>query len=233
MSLLFPAASWQALHLPKRGHSDDEYEDAFAADPEAGRFAVADGATESSFAGPWARLLVERFVAGDEAGWLGSSRAAWAAEVDGRPLPWYAEAKRAEGAFATFLGLVLAREAGGWRALAVGDACLFLVRDDRLARAFPLGRPEDFGNQPRLLGSRADPHPPAPDETRGDWRPGDLFLLATDALAEWFLRRTRAGGRPWHDLDGLSGEAFADWVERRREQEGLRNDDVTVVAIRT
>jgi len=42
---------WRALGLPKRGHSAEEYEDAFAGDPKVGRFAVADGASESSFAG--------------------------------------------------------------------------------------------------------------------------------------------------------------------------------------
>ena len=46
---------WQSLSLPKRGHSPEEYEDALAGDPRSGRFAVADGASESSFAGLWAR----------------------------------------------------------------------------------------------------------------------------------------------------------------------------------
>ena len=68
-----------------------------------------------SFAGLWARLLAEGFVAArrprDLAGWLGDARRRWAAEVMGLELPWYAEMKREQGAFATFLGLACGRPA--------------------------------------------------------------------------------------------------------------------------
>src|SRR5262249_58048077 len=105
---LHPA--WHAFHLPKRGNAAEEYEDALAADPATGRFAVADGASESSFAASWARLLVEGFVGTvgkpwQNLDWLDPLRQRWADEVDGLSLPWYAEAKREEGAFATLLGL--------------------------------------------------------------------------------------------------------------------------------
>jgi protein phosphatase 2C-like protein len=227
-----PPASCRAFSLPRRGHAADEYEDAFAADPAAGRFAVADGASESSFAGQWARLLVEGFVC-PSPGWLGAARQTWAARVDGQSLPWYAEAKRDDGAFATFLGLVLG--AGRWHALAVGDTCLFQVRGNRLVTAFPLGREADFDNRPRLIGSRTSTDAEVHAERKGDWQAGDRFLLMTDALAQWFLRRHEAGGRPWEELSGFpEGDgaisAFAEWVEERR-RDGLRNDDVTLVLI--
>jgi hypothetical protein len=228
-------ASCRALHQPKHGHSADEYEDAFAADPQAARFAVADGASESSFAGLWARLLVEGFVR-PVAHWLTAARHSWAARVDGRPLPWYAEAKRDAGAFATLLGLVLTD--GHWHSLAVGDSCLFQVRQDRLIEAFPLRGSVEFGNRPRLIGSRP---PIATDqeahaEGRGGWQPGDRFLLMTDALAHWFLCRHEAGDRPWLELTRFptgpaASAAFAEWVGDRRRRDGLRNDDVTLVLI--
>ena len=125
---------WHAFHLPKSGNSAEEYEDAFAASPEHGRFAVADGASESSFAGLWARLLVEGFVKEarkpwEETGWLKPLHERWAAEVNRRPLPWYAEMKRQEGAFATLLGFAL-RSPDHWRAVAVGDSCLIQVRGE-------------------------------------------------------------------------------------------------------
>jgi hypothetical protein len=224
-----PPASCRALSLPRRGNAADEYEDAFAADPAAGRFAVADGASESSFAGLWARLLVDGFVR-PAPGWLAAARQSWAARVDGQVLPWYAEAKRADGAFATFLGMVLA--AGRWHALAVGDTCLFQVRGDRLATAFPLAHSDEFGNRPRLIGSRPSAAAQTHAEGNGDWQTGDRFLLMTDALAHWFLRRHEAGERPWEEFGQLSeGDGgFAEWVEQRR-RDGLRNDDVTVVMI--
>src|SRR5712691_3925370 len=102
------AAFWAA----KAGNDAADYEDAFAGDPAVGRFAVADGATESSFAAEWARLLAEDFVAcrtGGADAWLKRLPAVqeqWWAVVGPKSLPWYAEAKREEGAFATFLGLV-------------------------------------------------------------------------------------------------------------------------------
>src|SRR5260370_42032120 len=81
---------WRALSVPKHGHTEDEYEDAWAADPDAGRFAVADGASESAFAGLWARLLVEGFVAAPQPPalllWLAVPRRRWLAAVPGRPL---------------------------------------------------------------------------------------------------------------------------------------------------
>src|SRR4051812_41117456 len=102
---------WRAFHVAKHGNSHDEYEDAFAADAETGRFAIADGASESSFAGLWARLLVQGFVhpvlTDGPPDWLAPLRKRWAKEVDALELPWYAEEKREQGAHATFLGVLL------------------------------------------------------------------------------------------------------------------------------
>ena len=55
---------WQLREgwLPKDGNGPEEYEDAFRSLPEQGRFAVADGATETSFSGIWAAALVAAFA---------------------------------------------------------------------------------------------------------------------------------------------------------------------------
>ena len=67
--------------LPSRDNEPGEYQDAFAADPGAGRFAVADGASESGFADLWARLLVDDFVAHPSTarGGLTCGRSGWPA----------------------------------------------------------------------------------------------------------------------------------------------------------
>lgn len=237
-----PSLRWQALHTHKRGNAPEEYEDAFAGDAAKGRFAVADGASESSFAATWAKLLVEGFLVAEgmpwrDFAWLGPARQRWAADVDLRPLPWYAEEKREQGAYATLLGVAFSRVS--WRALAVGDSCLFRFRGGKMGKSFPLARSSDFGNQPALLGSRgrsADTPSRSICRARGEWRPGDRFLLMTDALAEWMLRRTEQKQRPTDDIDRLLAEsapqdAFAAWVAERRDRQGLRNDDVTLVVI--
>jgi hypothetical protein len=238
---------WRAFRLSKKGNAVEDYEDACAAEPAAGRFAVADGASEASFAAAWARVLVEGFVAAPGKPWLRPDwfpplRRRWAEQVDGLELPWYAEAKREQGAFATLLGVAFqpARPGkdGQWRAVAVGDTCLFHTRGGRFLASFPLEESAAFGNRPRLLGSRQDRDRPEPDWERahGRWRPGDRFLLMTDALAEWFLRLNEKGARPLEAIDRLLAEkgpepAFPTWVEERRDREDLRNDDVTLVVI--
>jgi hypothetical protein len=108
-----------------------------------------------------------------------------------------------------------------WCALAVGDSCLFRLGAGKLLYSFSLKRSLDFGNQPVLLGSRGrldDTPQNAIRRARGRWRRGDRLLLTIDALAEWMLRRNEQG-------------AFADWVQERRDRQGLRNDDVTLVVI--
>jgi hypothetical protein len=242
-----PSWRWQAFHTHKRGNAADEYEDAFAGDAAKARFAVADGASESSFVAAWAKLLVEGFVAAEgrpwrQLDWLTPARQRWAADVDGRPLPWYAEEKREQGAYATLLGIAFRKtrtksDANIWRALAVGDSCLFRLRGGKLRKTFPLSRSSDFGNQPPLLGSRGRPaDTPVARCARGKWRLGDRFLLMTDALAEWTLRQTEENRQPAADIDRLLTEsapqdAFAGWVEERRNRHGLHNDDVTLVII--
>jgi serine/threonine protein phosphatase PrpC len=237
-----PSLRWHAWHTHKRGNAPDEYEDAFAGDAVQDRFAVADGASESSFTGTWAELLAEGFVAAEgqpwrDLDWLNAARQQWADEVDPRPLPWYAEEKREQGAYATLLGIAFA--GGSWRALAVGDSCLFRLRNGKLGRTFPLAHSSNFGNQPALLGSRGRPADTPSQEirhARGKWQPGDRFLLMTDALAEWMLRRHEQKQRPAEDIARLLAETlpqdtFAAWVEERRNGHGLRNDDVTLVVI--
>lgn len=239
---------WHALHTHKRGNAPDEYEDAFACDAARVRFAVADGASESSFVALWAKLLTEGFVAAEgkpwrDLDWLTPARQRWAEKVDPLALPWYAEEKREQGAYATLLGIAFrvpkkSEDAFLWRALAVGDSCLFRVRKGKLRRSFPLNSPSDFGNQPDLFGSRGRTTDTPQNVRRlsGKARPGERFFLATDALAEWMLRQTENRRRPAEDIERLLVEsdpqdAFADWVEERRDRQGLRNDDVTLVII--
>jgi hypothetical protein len=227
--------AWQTFHLPKKGHASEDYEDAFAGDPDRARFAVADGASESLFAGAWASALVESFVQipGPWSAWLPMARARWCAHGRQPELPWYAETKLEEGDFAAFLGIAFTGDR--WLAEAVGDCCLFRVRGRRLLQPFPIRRSSDFGNRPSLLGSRR----PKRSQTRarrfrlqGDRRPGDVFYLMTDALAQWFLKSDEEGRRPLKLLEERSVEGeFAPWVENLRESGELRNDDVTLMRI--
>jgi hypothetical protein len=237
---------WRSFRVPRRGHRVEECEDACAAAVERGRLAVAvaDGAAESAHSGLWARLLVDEFVAGGPdqpawPAWIAPLQARWEELVQlpsgAEPLPWYLEERYRQGAFATFLGLSVDHQ--GWDALAVGDSCLFQLRDGKLSVTFPLSHSGQFDNSPWLIGSRTSPDEVPSRQvlrTCGDCRPGDRLWLMTDALSRWFLSRAEAGKKPWRELEELldSGdERFAGWVERLRASKKLRNDDTTLVAV--
>lgn len=227
--------AWRTFGVPKAGHTLEEYEDAFAGDPDNGRFAIADGASESAFADMWAQILVKAFVQtpGPWSRWLDAARKRWNAQVQERDLPWYAEAKFADGAYAAMLGIAFKNLR--WRAKAVGDCCLFQVRGRRLLRAFPIWHSSDFGNRPSLLGSRtrrtAQPRARRFHAT-GHLHATDAVFLMTDALAQWFLEQVEEGRQPWDDLQAtLTEEQFGSFVTDLREAKKLRNDDVTLVSI--
>src|SRR5438270_10528537 len=93
----------QSYWLPKEGNATEDYEDAawpvrMDRDARVFRCAVADGATETSFSGEWARLLVRAYTRGwlSGSGWdegLATAQWAWREAVGDLPRAWYAEEK--------------------------------------------------------------------------------------------------------------------------------------------
>ena len=230
-----------AFTVPKQENSHAQNEDATAWDNETGRYAVADGASESIFAGEWAKMLAEAFVAAGPreetfADWLGQTQTSWTAGLSQRTLPWYVEEKLQDGAFATLLGLVLhgsnQDSTRSWSALSVGDCCLFQISGERLKFAFPLTTSAGFGNRPTLISSlknAAVSLMPA----KGSVRPGDQLLLMSDALAQWFLSQHEKMRNPWQEIARLTEARFAGWVEILRKSRQIKNDDVSLLRIET
>ena len=208
--------------------------------------AVADGASEAAFAREWANALVDAWVAGPPelaaltgeslAAWLAPAQEAWSAAVPWDRLPWHGEAKARAGAFATLLGLALSAEDGDadalrWQALAVGDSCLFVVRDGALLTSFPLDDAAQFDNNPDLICSNPANAGGLRDAARlagGECAEGDLLILASDALSRWFLAANAAGERPWEPLAELDATAWEAWLDEERGARALGNDDVTL-----
>ena len=229
------ATAWWA---PKSGNTANEYEDAYAVKPEALRFAVADGASETSFARQWAELLVEGFVQGAPSAaelreFVSPLQALWAEGQKGKATAWYSERKAADGAFSSLLGVTI--EGDRWRALAIGDSCLFVVRSGKVLRAFPLERAEQFSNRPSLLSSIARANAGVWSEVatvEGELQASDRLLLMTDTLAQWFLVEAEMGRRPWAALSKVTTpEQFAAYIDCLRAGGALRNDDVTLVTV--
>lgn len=229
---------YRVVSLTKRGNAPEEYEDAFwpvdslCAEVPLFRISVADGATETSFAALWARQLVRSYCRGEvQRGerYLTRLRDTWLRQVSARPLPWYAEEKVRAGAFSSFLGLTVAE--GGWNAMAVGDSCLFQVRDGRCVVAFPLDASAAFSSRPVLLCSRPGAVAVPCERRSGQWEAGDMFVLMTDALAAWGLGREEEGEAAWDVLARADVEEITSLVERERSIGRLRNDDVTIVSL--
>lgn len=220
---------------PRHGHSEEEYEDAYAVSGEETfpvHAAVADGATESAFARRWAQILTEGFIeqgiheASALRAVLPTWQAHWSRSVAERTRqqPWYAAAKAEQGAFATVLGLTL-RSDGTWRALSVGDCCLFHFREGALRTIWPIDDPDAFTHRPALVPSRASHALPPPEQTSGTWERGDVFLLASDALAAWMLRTDPAAPL------ALDDDTFPARIRAARDEGHLRNDDVTLLTV--
>jgi hypothetical protein len=245
----------EPVWIPKRGNDEGEYEDAcwpdqlWEAESSCLRFAVADGASESCFARRWARTLVEaagdgRLEPGNFEGGLATLQDQWQEWLAGQNLAWYVEEKAQQGSFAALVLLLLKDNSqeigrgGEWQALALGDSCLIQVRGERLLERFPIAQSMEFNNRPHLLGSRPGSLAGAVQRLKdaaGKWEPGDTFYLITDALACWFLREAEAGGKPWEALDAAmvvdDRFTFRRWVDDRRSQGRLRNDDCTVLRL--
>ena len=253
MALRPPTKFW----LPKAGNTQEEYEDAFrvvypqrmgASGRGLVRAAVSDGASESAFAREWANILTDAFArrpldlcgltADSLQGWLAQSQEEWHAAVPWDRIPWHGEAKARAGAFATLVGLTIGAAPGSrrlfWQAFAVGDSCLFIVRDGGLRLSFPLEDAAEFDNNPALVCSNPANAGGLWENVRqsnGECAAGDSIILASDALAAWFLAKNAAGEKPWESLAALDSSGWDAWIGEQRRAGLMRNDDTTLVVI--
>jgi hypothetical protein len=253
--------------VSKLGNSAEEYEDAVSSSSEGRRFAIADGATQTSFADRWSQIVSLEFIMnppGNEpsplrwTNWLQPLQDAWSSGIPWDTLPWFATEKARAGACTTLLALefdsgpdherdlkpslwkrmtnLARRGVMNWRAEAVGDSCLFQIRDDRLILSFPMERTTEFSHRPVLITTNPELNPLVlrhMKTRKGTCRAGDLFLLMTDALGKWFLQRHVAGEKPWQLLRELDDELlFKQFVIQQRDEGRIDNDDTTLMIIR-
>jgi hypothetical protein len=219
------------------------------------RAAIADGATESTWAKSWAKHLVEAYVQGRFSSpgevyhrqihqdWYQQQRK----QIGQGPASnrWYLEEGLRWGAHATFLGVEFSHQDGQWccHANAVGDCCLFHIRNGELSKAFPLDSSDAFNSTPVLISTRQSVDPDQSDlhnnpssECSIDkivCQEGDEFWLMTDALACWFLRIQKNEPGIVSQIQKISScDEFRKKIQEERELKSLRNDDVTWMIIR-
>lgn len=245
-------STWQVqtrqFLLPKSGHQLSECEDAIGINQTARRFAIADGATEAFDAQSWAQRLAHDWVQVEPAALTLEKFRTWVAEQGESlhdswrrlRLSWYAEEKAQTGSFAAFVGVQLDLEvnAPGWRAIALGDACLVHCRNQAILKTLPVSHYESFNMTPLLVPSHASMHDAALQRVVvdcGTLEHGDMLLLLSDAAAAWYLllgeqdHQTRScfdallSGKRDHELTRL--------FECERLAGRLKDDDIAALSI--
>jgi hypothetical protein len=242
--------NFKSITTQKSGNSIDENEDNILEPSKSEiefetlvKFAISDGATESSFSREWSDLLVSAYKDKpfDKAHLSETVNAIsflWQSMANAIELPWYAEQKAETGAFATFLGLTINREENIFDSVAIGDCNLFQIRNDEILITFPVTTIEEFGNTPNLIASNQT-YQTELEKTvtyqTGSIEPNDLIIVATDALAMWIFKQKDAGEKPWNHLTNIldkDKEDFEIWLNTQRKDNEIKNDDVTLLIVK-
>ncbi len=237
--------------MPKFGNSENENEDNILIPSKKelecdyiSRFAISDGATESSFSKEWSDLLVcaykdKLFDKEHLIETINSVSESWQTYINTKELPWYAQQKAEMGAFATFLGLTIYRDKYNFDVMAIGDCSLFQIRNNKSIFSFPISSSKDFNNSPNLLATNLKYQPDLKKVVRydiGNLLSKDIIVIATDALAAWIFKEIEVNNKPWNLLNSILSNKnyyanFNKWLKKRRTEREIKNDDVTLIII--
>lgn len=241
-----PPLEYRLLQLSKGSNSGEQCEDAFAVHAGRGMAAVSDGAGSGIFSRAWAEILTgslmrEGTVPQDPEAfgdWLNRCRQLWFQGLTfGSLTPDQQTKVQRVGTGATLLALRVhpsrpGKTAFHWTAWCVGDSCLFWIRKNRLRATFPALGSEELGITSALLATSGQGPPRPPLRAEGLGKPGDFFLLTTDAIGQMLLQRCETGREPdWSRYFRLDP---ADWLKeildlRRRNQ--IVDDDCTLLVL--
>ena len=235
----------------KKGDTPTDCQDAAALNKDRDRYAIADGATRSFFPKTWAEILVKGFC--EEATlplhqegwreWIEPLRQRWLEQVTStvQETKRYISIDRlskSESAAATFVGLEIDRKKSVWKAMIIGDSCLFHVSDSKLKESYLIKKPEGFTNRPDIFASFAKDSLYEPTFKNGQVKTGDIFILATDALAKWIIQHEQVGKfkgalERLIKIEADHQNQFDDFVKEARETDGIHlvDDDVGLLLI--
>ena len=237
-----------SIRVAKHGTSIQECEDAVTIDPRRAVLAVADGASSSFGANLWADTLTRQFVeqppkplsVGSFSTWLEEARAASpassgtpeGADAD-NPNGWWSEEGARQGAYSTIVGVAIMTDRDGRVAtiMCLGDSCAFVLTGPSgervLRRSLPYEDASQFGSHPALLGSMVDRMHDEPSWTTVPAGPGDVVVLASDAVSEWLL----GDPKRFALLDGEEPDAIATRLIGERTDGRIVNDDLTLAVL--
>ena len=232
----------------KEAENLDACQDAIRVNEEHSRFAIADGATRSFFPKQWAELLVEHFCAEPDMFLNEENWKEWLAPIQGE---WYKQVEERvrarnlfyltnsfntrEPAVSTFVGLEVDKTKRKWQAIVVGDSCLFHKSNSGF-ESYLIKNSKDFTSCPEAFASFAEWNQYDPEFINGEIQSGDMFILATDALAKWILEHRETGNlekilSQFREIE--NSDQFNLFVDQARNDENIRlvNDDIALMLI--
>ena len=225
--------------IQKNGTKPEENQDAFSISDDC--FAVSDGAAMGSFSQNWSRLLAIGFVEWPHIDdnlqeWIKPLQEAWHEAIDWNSPAMkrkFVRTKAEQGGFATLLGLEISndpfQEIISYKVTAIGDSCFFQIRKKKIIKAFPIDNEEEFGNNPELLCSNSEDNP-EPKILQENYQIGDILILSSDALAEWILSSDKSIKKLLRIKNQTSFDKLIDKLRKKRE---IKNDDTTMIMIRS
>ena len=232
----------------KKAESLNDCQDAVKVNEDSCRYAIADGATLSFFPKWWAELLVEHFC---EMSTLFPNEENWKEWLDPIQAEWYKRVEERvktrnqfyltnsfntrEPAVSTFIGLEIDKVKNKWRAVIIGDSCLF-HKSKTGSKSYLIKKSEDFTDHPDAISSFPETDHYEPTFIGDEIQSGDIFILATDALAKWIVQHEEADQleAALNKLKRIkTDEQFYSFVDLARDHENIRlvNDDVTLMLI--
>ncbi len=241
----------------KKSETFDDCQDAWAAicilgqehEQNIERYAVADGATRSFYPKQWAELLVKNYceatgstlAEGNLEEWICPIQKEWYEQIEKRvneQNKYFLTNRfnKGESAVSTFIGLEIDKSNEEWKALIIGDSCLF-HKSDAEFKSYLIENSADFTNRPDAFASFPKDDPiGCPKFIDNKMKPGDTFILATDALAKWIVQHKEKGKieEALTQLNALeTDEQFYQFVDEARQNTeiSLDNDDVTLMLI--
>ncbi|MBE7433155.1 MAG: hypothetical protein HS100_04515 [Anaerolineales bacterium] len=246
------------FRIPKELEQLSECQDFVGRKPSKNLFCLADGVGQSFFPAVWARTLVHSFInLSDEQldhllvqrewkEWFLPLQGQWSDEVreivdHARPEKYFLRNRLREQkpAGSTFVAIRFYEEGDSvrWKALCMGDSCIFQIRDNLLMRSFLPTGSADFDNFPSCftsVGRQAN----EPVFTEGGARRDDSFILASDAFAKWLLKIHEENEDQFSQMmtriiDLKFFSEFRVLIESaRRSDISLEDDDTSCIVIR-
>ncbi|HEU0001194.1 MAG TPA: protein phosphatase 2C domain-containing protein [Ktedonobacteraceae bacterium] len=228
-------------------------EDALRFDLQHGLFCVADGAGSTLFSNIWADILVEQFVKDplmssdpfEMEWWIRQAQKHYQERApQSDRLNWNARRKALEqGAYSTLATLRFTRAertAASAELLVVGDSCIITGNPQKQQiTSFPLQHSQEFDRAPYCvpaLPKNLNRYTLYARTWEVSFAPGDIIILATDAVARWIIGGGASGNESnsWLAFNEVAQKRERDWpefIDACRANQSMVDDDSTAMII--